>query len=278
MGTPTVLVPDINPHIKTLALHGTGGVGKTQLATEYAYRYINDYNIVWWIPSEQPELIAERIAGLAPTLGLQANSDVTRVATAVIEELSTRDRWLLIFDNVENPDDISPYLRSGLGHIVITSRLRGWGRLAEQLPVDVFDRSESITLLRHHLPALEDQLAHGLAEELGDLPLAIEQVAAHLEETDTPVETYLRMFRTRADRLLADGYAVGYQHTIATAWSLSLAHLEAKSRASVQILTLAAFCAPDAIPLLSSQRSLPCLTRPCGRLPLNPTSYSEQSA
>jgi tetratricopeptide (TPR) repeat protein len=92
-------------------------------------------------------------------------------------------------------------------------------------------------------------MANELADQLGDLPLAIEQVAAYLEATDTPVESYLPMFRTQAQRLLADGHAVGYEHTIATVWSLSLRRIEARSPASVQLLTLTAFCAADAIPL-----------------------------
>jgi hypothetical protein len=84
-------------------MHGLGGVGKTQLAVEYAHRFAGDYDVVWWVEAEQTALIAEQVAGLAEYLGLTADGAVVDAAAAVLNALAHRDRWLLVLDNAEEP-------------------------------------------------------------------------------------------------------------------------------------------------------------------------------
>ena len=229
------------------ALFGLGGVGKTQLALEYAHRYAADYDLIWWIPSEDPLAIPAMLARLAARLGLASLGDQEDLAAAALDTLRGRDRWLLVFDNAEQPDQLARWQPSGGGgHLLVTSRNPAWGALAQPIQVEALDRAEAITLLLGRTPD-QDQVAAGeLAEQLGDLPLALEQASAYLEQTGMPLATYLAAYQRRRQQLLAKGRPVAYHGQVDTTWQLSIDRLD---QAGIELLELCAFLAPEAIPL-----------------------------
>jgi hypothetical protein len=179
------------------ALRGTGGVGKTQLAAEYAHRRHDDYDLIAWIDAQRPELIAGQVAALATVLGVAAEVDVEATGGAVVAALAGSPLfWLVVFDNAEQPEHIMRWLpRTGSGHVIVTSRQRGWDRLGSTVDVDVMSRDEAVTLLRLSVPAIDDQVADGIAELLGDLPLAVEQAGGYLATNGVPAVDYLRLLR-----------------------------------------------------------------------------------
>jgi CO dehydrogenase nickel-insertion accessory protein CooC1 len=229
------------------ALYGLGGVGKTQLALEYAHRFMADYDLVWWVPSERTEEITGALADLARKLGLQVGDNVAEAAEAALEELrrDATPHWLLIFDNADDPKQLESYLPTGSGHVLITSRNQAWGHTAEPLEVDVFTRDESVAHLLRHVPNLDPVDAKEVADALGHLPLAVEQASAWLEQTGMPARAYIEQLATESTRILALNQPSDYPMPVVATWNLSFDQL--RSPAAVRLLQLLAFCSPGPI-------------------------------
>jgi hypothetical protein len=241
------------PAALTQAISGLGGVGKTQLAVEYAYRYAIEYDTVWWVRAEESATLTTDYAGLAAALNLPEHvASVQEVVVAVRRWFGHHGRWLLVFDNARHPAEVHAYLPQGAtGHVLITSRNPNWGSMASPLAVPVFERAESITFLLQRTPQAQKAVANPLADALGDLPLALAQAAAYIEATGITLTAYLDRFTTTTIRqeLLRRGMAApDYPDTVATTWELAFQAVQETSPAGVDLLHLCAFLAPDDIP------------------------------
>ena len=231
------------------AFQGMGGVGKTQLAVEYAHRFASAYDLVWWINSEQAGLIGDQVAALGAALGcVEAGTGTEAVRAAVLAELRERSRWLLVFDSAEDPADIIRWLPGGSGHVLITSRGRAWAEIAALVEVDVLARPESVALLQGRVDRLGEADADRLAAQLGDLPLAIAQAAGFMAETGMAAKEYLNLLGTRAGQLLDQGSLGSYPRSLAVATQLSADRLAGEDPAAAELASLCAFLAPDPIP------------------------------
>ena len=186
------------------AVTGMGGIGKTTAAIEYAHRHRDEFDIAWWVPAEDPALIPERLAELALALDLTA-ADRPRPGwgwPGCWASWRGGSRWLVVFDNAEDPRALSRFLPEGPGQVLITSRNPAWRGIAATVGVREFTRAESIALLRRLAPDLTEAEADRVADAVGDLPLAVEQAGSLLADTGMAVDKYLRLLAERAQDVL----------------------------------------------------------------------------
>lgn len=235
-------------HNGLAVLTGLGGVGKTQAAIAYVRLYRQEYDTIWWVRAAQATILAEDYAALADLHRLCEGTDALNVKVAAVRRwLENTDRWLLVFDDADDEIELDPYLPSRqTGHVIVSSRDRLWHEAAT-LEVHPWSRGESVTFLRAHTENNEEAII-GIAQELGDLPLALEQARAYLHETKRSVPAYLAELQAHADELMAHGTPARYEYTVATTWSVSLERVRHQAPAAEQLLALWAFLAPEDLP------------------------------
>ncbi len=249
---------------QSLALSGLGGIGKTQIALEYAYHYRHHYRFVFWMnAATQDGLLADmvRIARLLE-LPLSNDPDQHRVQGAVKEWLASHPDWLLILDNADDMAMIHDCIPIELpGHLLLTSRAQALGSLALRIDVEDMSMVESILLLLRrakllaaHAPLDQVSPAHlGDAEsiviDLAFLPLAIDQAGAYIDEVGCSLATYRHLFVTRRKELLQrrGNVPTDYPDSVATTWSLSFQHIAQICPPATDLLRLSAFLDPDTI-------------------------------
>jgi tetratricopeptide (TPR) repeat protein len=173
--------------------------------------------------------------------------------------LRRHGRWLVVFDNAEEPGTLWPAVPAGPGHTIITSRNPAWSQVAAPVPIDVFARAESTALLVRQMPTLPASAADRMAHVLGDLPLAIAQAGGMLAETGMPAELYLAELAERAHVLMAESPSPSYPVPLAATLQMSLDRLLIDDLAAVQLFHLCCWFGPESIPvtILLPDPSLP---------------------
>jgi cellulose biosynthesis protein BcsQ/tetratricopeptide (TPR) repeat protein len=259
-----------------LALIGLPGVGKTQTALEYVYRFAASYDGVWWISAAQPGRVRLALADIAGSLSLPG-TNVEESAAAALEAFRKAvpvRNWLVVLDNVDEPDELADLIPSGPGHVIVTSRNPQWGNGLEAVDVGVFKRAESRELLHRRVQNLADQDADRLAERLGDLPLALEQAGGWLGATGMSVSDYLDLLNRGAAEAMNESAPAAYNQTVASTVSVAYERLSQTSPAATRLIELLAFTAPEVIPYrMISNKQLTTLLAPIDQRMYDPARH-----
>ena len=247
------------------ALNGIGGIGKTQTAVEYAYRYQRDYQVVLWGKAHSRESLVSDFAAMAGLLNLREKDaeDQSLAVSAVKRWLENNDSWLLILDNADElamAREFIPSIR--MGHVLLTTRAQNTRPIAVRQAVERMEPREGALFLLRRLEMikkgepLESALeglrnqAEDLSKVVDGLPLALDQAAAYIEETPSTLDEYLHLYQIGRARLLAERGELADDHrgSVAITFSLAFKKVAEANQAAAELLRLCAFLEADAIP------------------------------
>ncbi len=246
------------------AMSGLGGIGKTQAAVEYAYRFLDDYRAVLWSGAESRDALVSGFASAARLLELPESDeqDLGVVVQAAKRWLESNREWLLILDNVENLKLIEEFVPSNsAGGVLLTTRLQATGTIAKRVELTKMDVGEgSLFLLRRAKIVAGDApletageadrtLAAEIHGEVGGLPLALDQAGAFIDETPSSLAEYLELYRAGGKKLRAARGELSPDHpSVTVTFSLAFEQVSKNSAAAADLVRLFAFLAADAIP------------------------------
>jgi transcriptional regulator with XRE-family HTH domain len=252
-----------------ISISGLGGIGKTELALEYAHRYYPDvYRTVLWVDAANEDMLQASYANLAEILKLPERNEqkLERRIQAVKDWQKMHSNWLLIMDN----DDDLPLAESflpakPLGHVVFTTRLQAIGTIPKQIEIDEMGQQEGLLLLLRRSKVLKGEAkldtvasdirepAAKLVELLGGHPLALDQAGAYIDETRVSFTDYEQRYHAERHQLLNRRRSVvskysEHPESVAKTFKLSFESVCERHPLASDILNFCAFLHPDAMP------------------------------
>lgn len=260
-----------------VALGGMPGVGKTQIAVEYAYRHYEGkaYDYIFYIRAASTQELLTGYAAIARHLNLPSSNDPSfnKIADSVIAWLEQNSRWLLIFDNVDDLKVAARYLPANTrGHILFTRRPDDAGGIANTIKITEMNNSEGALLLLRRAGFIQaasmldavthevEEQARAIAREVGGLALSLNIAGAFIRGVGVSLKEYLKLYLKEGKQLRQERDPNDiYDFSVRAAFSLAFKQVSIPddgreesaiiARAAADLLRLCAFCAPDAIPL-----------------------------
>ncbi len=247
------------------AIRGLGGIGKTQIAVEYAYRHREEYKAILWAKADSREILVSELVSIAELLNLPEKNpqNQNRIVDAVKRWLQNNTTWLLILDNAEDLAMVREYLPSvGSSHVLLTTRSQVMGRMARCIEVSKMKPEEgALFLLRwaniialeaplDTAPAADQTKAIEISQVMDGLPLALDQAGAYIEETASSLSGYLNLYQKKNTVLLKRRGKLISDHpeSVFTTWSHSFEKIQQANAAAAELLRFCAFLHPDSIP------------------------------
>ncbi|GCF07108.1 helix-turn-helix domain-containing protein [Dictyobacter arantiisoli] len=253
------------------AIHGLGGIGKTQIALEYAYRYASEYSAAFWIEAETMESVVSALLRIAELLYLPESKkkEQQHIVVAVQRWLVTHSNWLLIWDNLEDLELLQLFLPpTRQGAILLTTRRQALGTLAQGINLMPMRQAEGILFVLRRAkvigPKMESEqiqplvmrmpaeyaAASKLVTEMGGLPLAMDQAGAYIEETGCGFADYLRRYELQHVLLLDRRGSTVSDHpqAVTTTFQLTMEQVEQGQPVAAEILRICALLYAEAIP------------------------------
>ena len=250
--SPDEIVDLTQPH-----LHGLGGIGKTQIAVEFIYRYRGEYEAALWVRADS-QTLRNDFLNIANILKLPERNEQNQdlILDAIKYWLQDHLGWILIFDNTDDPGKIKEFLPTArTGHVLITTRNRTV-RKAHSIVIEKMEPEEGATFLlkRANVKDATEKnrsIARNISIAMDGLPLALDQAGAYIEENEYSLSEYLDLYEKERKYLLQQRGDSNFNHpeSVTTTFSMAFDKVRQENPASVDLLHLCSFLHPDAIPL-----------------------------
>jgi tetratricopeptide (TPR) repeat protein len=234
-----------------VSVSGLGGLGKTALTLGYLAVYGDRYDLIAWVDAERLELIAGQYRTLVRNHSGVDVAESDAVATA-LTLLAGSDNWLVVFDNAGDADSLAPFVPSGPGRVLVTTRNDTWSANPERMfRLDRLSRPAVAAWVTRALPGTDETAADELAGRLDGLALAIVQAIAYLAARGESVAGYVARLADKEGQreLYGANKPPGYPNALAATWDLAVEALTDEAPEALELLRYAAYTAPDNLPV-----------------------------